>query len=171
MRWVGQAQRALDMMCERAVSRRIGDSTLAEKQTIQNWIADSRAELSAMRLMTLHAAWSVDRFGASASRDEIAMIKFYGAGLLNRIIDRAIQVHGALGFSGDLPLERMYRAARAAHLYDGPDEVHRVSVARHTLRNYSPAEVPSEHIPTRRAAARSRHVAQLAAMNVRAPVG
>ncbi|MER5917004.1 acyl-CoA dehydrogenase family protein [Streptomyces sp. NPDC001982] len=157
MRWVGQAQRALDMMCERAVSRRVSGGMLAEKQTVQNWIADSRAELAAMRLMTMHAAWTVDRFGAKAARDEIAMIKFFGAPLLHRILDRAIQVHGALGFSGDLPLEHMYRAARAAHLYDGPDEVHRVAVARRTLRAIAPVEVPSEHIPTRRAAAMSRY--------------
>jgi acyl-CoA dehydrogenase len=132
--------------------------TLAEKQTVQNWVADSRAELCAMRLMTLHAAWCVDQVGAAAARDEIAMTKFYGAPLLHNILDRAIQVHGALGFSGDLPLEHMYRAARAARLYDGPDEVHRVAVARHTLRGYQPVAVPSEHIPTRRAAATSRYV-------------
>jgi acyl-CoA dehydrogenase len=156
MRWLGQSRRAFDMLCERAVSRRAHGSLLAEKQTIQNWVADSLAEMQAARLMTLHAAWKMDREGASAARLEIAMIKYYGASVLYNVIDRAIQVHGALGFSCDLPLEHMYRAARAARIYDGPDEVHRQTVARHTLRNYTPHEVPSEHIPTRREAAKQR---------------
>ena len=84
------------------------------------------------------------------------MIKYYGAGVLYNVIDRAIQVHGALGFSTDLPLEAMYRHARAARIYDGPDEVHKVTVARRTLKDYEPVEVPSEHVPTRRIAARER---------------
>ena len=105
MRWLGQSQRAFDMLCERAVSRTTHGSLLAEKQTIQNWVADSLAEMTAARLMTLYAAWKMDREGASAARVEIAMIKYYGAGVLYNVIDRAIQVHGALGFSTDLPLE------------------------------------------------------------------
>jgi acyl-CoA dehydrogenase len=87
---------------------------------------------------------------------EIAMIKYYGAGVLYNVIDRAIQVHGALGFSTDLPLESMYRHARAARIYDGPDEVHKVTVARKTLKGYKPVDTPSEHVPTRRAEARER---------------
>ncbi|MGH8979738.1 MAG: acyl-CoA dehydrogenase family protein [Acidimicrobiales bacterium] len=153
MRWLGQSRRAFDMLCERAVSRYAHGSLLAEKQTVQNWVADSLAEMTAARLMTLQAAWKIDREGAQAARDEIAMIKYWGASVLYNVIDRAIQVHGALGFSGDLPLESMYRAARAARIYDGPDEVHRQSVARHVLRRYQPTEVPSEHVPTRRDAA------------------
>ncbi len=156
MRWLGQSRRAFDMLCERAVSRRAHGSLLAEKQTVQNWVADSMAEMHAARLMTLHAAWKMDREGASAARLEIAMIKYYGASVLFNVIDRAIQVHGALGFSCDLPLEHMYRAARAARIYDGPDEVHRQTVARRTLSNYTPHDVPSEHIPTRREAAKQR---------------
>jgi acyl-CoA dehydrogenase len=156
MRWLGQSKRAFDMLCERAVSRTAHGSLLAEKQTIQNWVADSMAEMHAARLMTLHAAWKMDNEGASAARLEIAMIKYYGAGVLYNVIDRAIQVHGALGFSCDLPLEHMYRAARAARIYDGPDEVHKQTVARRTLRNYAPHEVPSEHIPTRKEEARQR---------------
>ena len=109
MRWLGQSQRAFDMLCERAVSRTTHKSLLAEKQTIQNWVADSLAEMTAARLMTLYAAWKMDQQGASAARVEIAMIKYYGAGVLYNVIDRAIQVHGALGFSTDLPLESMYR--------------------------------------------------------------
>jgi acyl-CoA dehydrogenase len=157
MRWLGQSQRAFDMMCERAQSRFTHGSLLAEKQTIQNWIADSKAEMHAARLMTLHAAWKMDQVGASASRDEIAMIKYYGAGVLHNVIDRAIQTYGSLGYSTDMPLESMYRAARAARIYDGPDEVHRQTVARHALKEYSAVEVPSDHIPTRRSAAREKY--------------
>ncbi|HUR49034.1 MAG TPA: acyl-CoA dehydrogenase family protein [Acidimicrobiales bacterium] len=156
MRWLGQSRRAFDMLCERAVSRETAGSLLAEKQIVQAWVADSAAEMQAARLMTLHAAWKMDRDGASASRNEIAMIKYFGAQVLYNVIDRAIQAHGSLGFSADLPLEHMYRAARAARIYDGPDEVHRVSVARRLLKEYKPAEIPTEHIPTRAAAARER---------------
>ena len=165
MRWLGQSQRAFDMLCERAVSRYAHGSLLAEKQTVQNWVADSVAEMSAARLMTLHAAWKMDRDGAAAARDEIAMIKYWGARVLYDVIDRAIQVHGALGFSTDLPLEAMYRAARAARIYDGPDEVHRQSVARHVLRRYSAVEVPTEHVPTRREAARRKFAGVLGALS------
>ncbi|MDE3008917.1 MAG: acyl-CoA dehydrogenase family protein [Acidobacteriota bacterium] len=161
MRWLGQSQRAFDMMCERALSRYTHGSYLAEKQTIQNWIADSRAEMHAARLMTLHAAWKMDQVGASASRDEIAMIKFYGASVLHNVIDRAIQTYGSLGYSADMPLEAMYRAARAARIYDGPDEVHRQTVARHALKNYEASEIPSDHIPTRAAAAREKFAGML----------
>src|ERR1700691_3453065 len=156
MRWLGQSRRAFDMLCERAVSRYAHGSMLAEKQTIQNWVADSMAEMQAARLMTLQAAWKMDKDGPAAAREEIAMIKYYGATVLYNVIDRAIQVHGALGYSCDLPLEQMYRAARAARIYDGPDEVHRQTVARRTLRNYTPRELPTEHIPTRREEARQR---------------
>ena len=156
MRWLGQSQRAFDMMCERALSRYTHGSLLAEKQTIQNWIADSRAEMHAARLMTLQAAWKMDKVGASAARDEIAMIKYYGATVLHNVIDRAIQTYGALGYSCDLPLESMYRWARAARIYDGPDEVHRQTVARHALKEYTASEVPSEFIPDRAKAAREK---------------
>jgi len=160
MRWLGQSRRAFDMLCERAVSRYAHGSMLAEKQTVQNWVADSLAEMSAARLMTLHAAWKMDQEGAAAARVEIAMIKYYGAQVLYNVIDRAIQVNGSLGYSSDLPLESMYRAARAARIYDGPDEVHRQTVARRTLRAYTPTEIPTEHIPTRREAA-TRKFAEL----------
>jgi acyl-CoA dehydrogenase len=156
MRWLGVSRRAFDMLCERAVSRYAFGSTLSEKQTVQNWVADSMAQMHAARLMTLHAAWKMDNEGASAARTEISLIKFYGASVLHDVVDRAIQIHGALGYSTDLPLEQMYRYARAARLYDGADEVHRQSVARRVLRGYEPQEVPSEHVPTRREAARAR---------------
>ena len=162
MRWLGQSKRAFDMLCERAVSRFAHGSMLSEKQTIQNWVADSLAQMQAARLMTLHAAWKMDQLGAAASRVDIAMIKYYGAGVLYDVIDRALQVHGSLGYSSDLPLESMYRAARGARFYDGPDEVHRQTVARRTLKEYTPTAVPTEHIPTRREAARLRFADLLA---------
>jgi acyl-CoA dehydrogenase len=158
MRWLGQARRAFDMLCERALQREAFGKKLASHQTIQNWIADSAAEMEAARLMTLHAAWVIDTQGAAAARKEISLIKFYGAKVLHDVIDRAIQINGALGFSGDLPLEQMYRDARGARIYDGPDEVHRQSVARQILSGYRAPEGvwPSEHIPTRREAARRK---------------
>ncbi|WP_217574418.1 acyl-CoA dehydrogenase family protein [Streptomyces sp. GbtcB7] len=158
MRWLGQARRAFDMLCERSVHRQVQGGVLADKQTVRNWIADSAAEMHAARLMTLHAAWIADTQGFKAARKEIAYIKYYGARVLHDVIDRAVQAHGSLGFSTDLPLEAMYRRARAARFYDGPDEVHRDSVARQILRGYAaPAgAVPSEHIPTRREEARER---------------
>ncbi|HTT58653.1 MAG TPA: acyl-CoA dehydrogenase family protein [Acidimicrobiales bacterium] len=157
MRWLGQSQRAFDMMCERALSRYTHGSLLADKQTIQNWIADSKAEMHAARLMTLHAAWKMDQAGAAAARDEIAMIKYYGANVLHNVVDRAIQTYGSLGYSTDMPLESMYRQARAARIYDGPDEVHRQTVARHALKNYQAREVPSDHVPTRAQSAREKY--------------
>ncbi|MCU1429940.1 MAG: bbsG 2 [Actinomycetia bacterium] len=162
MRWLGQSKRAFDMLCERAVSRSVHGSMLAEKQSVQNWIADSLAEIEAARLMTLHAAWRIDRDGVAAARTEISMIKFFGAQVLHNVIDRALQVHGSLGYSADLPLEEMYRTARSARIYDGPDEVHRVTVARRVLRGYEPVDMPTEHVPTRRLAAMAVYGALLA---------
>ncbi|MCH8051195.1 MAG: acyl-CoA dehydrogenase family protein [Chloroflexi bacterium] len=135
MRWLGQMSRAFDLMCERALSRSAFGTTLAQKQTVQNWIADSVAEIQSARLLTLHAANKIDQ--GDEARVEVSLIKFWGAKILHDVIDRAIQVHGALGVSGDTPLESMYRQARAARIYDGPDEVHRMVVARRVLREYS----------------------------------
>ena len=157
MRWLGVSRRAFDMLCERSLTPlRARLDCCREKQTVQNWIADSAAQMQAARLMTLHAAWKMDTEGASAARQEIALIKFFGAGVMHDVVDRALQAHGSLGYSTDLPLEQMYRFARAARFYDGPDEVHRQSVARQILRGYeAPADgVPTEHVPTRREAAR-----------------
>jgi len=163
MRWIGVAGRAFDMLCERATYRFSHGKVLGEHQTVQNWIADSAAQMQAARLMTLHAAWVMDTEGVAAARKPISLIKFYGAGVLHEVIDRAVQAHGSLGYSTDLPLEAMYRYSRAWRLYDGPDEVHRQSVARQILRGYSPPpeEVPSEHVPSRRAAAREKFAALL----------
>src|SRR5258708_28563322 len=144
------------MLWERSLYRYAHGSLLAEKETVQNWIADSAAQMQAARLMTLHAAWKMDAEGVLAARRDIGLIKFYGAQVLHEVVDRALQAHGSLGYSTDLPLEAMYRYARAARFYDGPDEVHRASVARQGLRGYeAPADgVPTEHVPTRREAPR-----------------
>jgi acyl-CoA dehydrogenase len=166
MRWLGVARRAFDMLCERSLYRVSHGQTLAKHQTVSNWIADSEAEMTAARLMTLHAAWKMDAEGVSAARMDIGMIKYFGAKVLHDVIDRALQAHGALGYSTDLPLEAMYRFARAARIYDGPDEVHRSSVARQVLRGYEPPAdgVPTEFIPARREAARRQFADVLAAV-------
>jgi acyl-CoA dehydrogenase len=134
MRWLGVAGRAMDLMCRYVVNREAFGGPLGEKQTVQNWIADSKAEMDAARLMTLHAAWKMEQ--KLDYRVEVSLIKFFGAKVLHDVIDRAIQAHGAMGFSAETPLEMFYREARAARIYDGPDEVHRMVVARRILRQY-----------------------------------
>jgi acyl-CoA dehydrogenase len=137
MRWIGIAERALDMMCKRAASRELSPGKpLATRQIVQEWIADSRVDIHASRLMVLHAAWSIDRNGVHGARDEIGMIKFFVAGALLRVLDRAIQTHGALGLTDETPLAFWWRHERAARIYDGPDEVHKVALARRVLRGY-----------------------------------
>jgi alkylation response protein AidB-like acyl-CoA dehydrogenase len=137
MRWLGQAQRAFDLMCQYAKRREAFDSPLSDKQTVQNWIADSAAEIMAARLMTLQAAWMIDQVGQKGARVEISLIKFFGAKVLMDVLDRAIQVHGGLGVSDDTPLAFMWRQGRASRIYDGPDEVHRMVVSRQILKQYS----------------------------------
>ncbi len=134
MRWLGQAQRAFDLMCDRANNRVAFGKTLGEHQQIQKFIFDSAAEIQASRLLTLHAAQKIDQ--GDEARVEIGLIKVFGASMLHNVIDRAIQVHGALGVTEDTPLERMYRHARYARIYDGADEVHVQNVARRLLRTY-----------------------------------
>jgi alkylation response protein AidB-like acyl-CoA dehydrogenase len=134
MRWLGQMQRAFDLMCTYALEREAFGSRLGDKQTVQNWIADSAAEIQACRLMTMHAAQLID--AGDEARVEISALKFMAAKVLHDVIDRAVQTHGALGISGDSPLSTMYLAARFARIYDGPDEVHRMVVARRILRSY-----------------------------------
>ena len=136
MRWVGISERALEMMCRRAATREIKPGTLlGSRQTIQNWIAESHAEISASRLMVLQTADKIDREGSSAARLEISTIKFYVAGVMQRVLDRALQTHGALGMTDDTILAYFYRHERAARIYDGPDEVHKSLVARSLLKN------------------------------------
>jgi acyl-CoA dehydrogenase len=134
MRWLGQSQRAFELLCRRSLEREAFGGPLADKQTVQNWIADSAAEIQASRLLTQHAAAKID--SGEDARVEISLIKFFGAKVLHDVIDRAVQVHGALGITEDTPLASMYREARAARLYDGPDEVHRMVVARRILRSF-----------------------------------
>ena len=134
MRWLGQMQRAFELMCSYSLERKAFGETLADKQTVQNWIADSAAEIQACRLMTLQAAHRLDE--GDEARVEVSLIKFYAARVLNDVIDRAIQVHGGLGVTDDTPLAVMYRMARGARIYDGADEVHRMVVARRILRAF-----------------------------------
>ena len=134
MRWLGQSQRAFELMCDYSLRREVRGEPLAEKQTVQNWIADSYVEIQAARLLTLRAAEKID--AGDEARVEISAIKFFGAKVLHDVIDRAIQTHGARGVSGDTPLESMYRAARSARIYDGPDETHRMVVSRRILRSF-----------------------------------
>jgi alkylation response protein AidB-like acyl-CoA dehydrogenase len=128
MRWLGQMERAFELMCRRANERVVRGSPLSQKGQIQQHIAESAADIFSHRAATLAAAEAVDR--GSEGRVEISLVKFRGAQLLHDVIDRAIQVHGALGVTSDTPLEWMYREARYARIYDGPDEVHREVVAR-----------------------------------------
>jgi alkylation response protein AidB-like acyl-CoA dehydrogenase len=134
MRWLGQMQRAFELMCTYALSREAFGSRLADKQTVQNWIADSAAEIHACRLMTLDAARKIDE--GDEARVEVSVIKFYAARVLGEVIDRAIQVHGARGLTDETPLAAMYASARAARIYDGPDEVHRMVVSRRILKSF-----------------------------------
>ncbi|MEZ4512392.1 MAG: acyl-CoA dehydrogenase family protein [Chloroflexota bacterium] len=137
MRWLGICERAFELMVKQAMLRELGPGTvLADKQTIQNWVAESRAEMNAARLMVLDAANKIDKNGVYASRNEISMIKFFVAGVLMRVLDRAIQTHGAMGMTDDTPLAYWYRHERASRIYDGPDEVHKMVVARRIFKQY-----------------------------------
>ncbi|HET9949655.1 MAG TPA: acyl-CoA dehydrogenase family protein [Longimicrobiales bacterium] len=137
MRWMGICGRAFEMLCERAATRHIrSGEVLATRQTIHNWIAESRAEIEAARLMILDTARKIDEHGADAARLEISLIKFFAAGVLHRVLDRAVQAHGALGMTDDTLLSHWVRHERGARIYDGPDEVHKSRVARMILREY-----------------------------------
>jgi alkylation response protein AidB-like acyl-CoA dehydrogenase len=138
MRWLGQMQRAFELLCTRALEREAFGSRLADKQTVQNWIADSAADIQACRLMTLDAAHKID--GGDEARVEISLIKFFAARVLNEVIDRAVQVHGGLGLTDRTPLATMYVMARGARIYDGPDEVHRMVVSRRILKAFEEGE-------------------------------
>ena len=160
MRWLGQARRAFDMMCERALSRHAHGSLLADKQMVQDFIAESYLDIETAKMLCMKAAWHMDQYGASRSRVEIAAIKVYGTRMLYNVIDRSIQVHGALGYTTDMPLEEMYRNARASRFVDGPDEVHKVTIARQLLKGYNAVDGrPSEFVPARRLAALDKFAA------------
>jgi alkylation response protein AidB-like acyl-CoA dehydrogenase len=137
MRWIGICERAFELMCGRAASRELAPGKpLGSKQIVQAWIAESRAEIDAARLMVLRAAWTIDHEGMLAAREQISLIKFYVAGVLDRVLDRALQTHGALGMTDDTPLAWFYRQERAARIYDGPDEVHKMVVAKRILKTF-----------------------------------
>jgi acyl-CoA dehydrogenase len=137
MRWIGICERSFELLCHRAAKREIAPGKpLGRKQIVQEWIAESRAEINAARLSVLHAAWKIDTAGVYEAREEISCIKFYVAGILQRVMDRAIQAHGALGLTDETPLSAFFRAERAARIYDGPDEVHKSVVARRILKQY-----------------------------------
>jgi len=138
MRWLGQMQRAFDLMCSYALEREAFGGPLAEKQTVQNWIADSAAEIQACRLLTMDAARKIDE--GSEARVEVSLLKFYAAKALGDVIDRAVQVHGARGLTDATPLAQMAAHARGGRIYDGPDEVHRMVVARRILKSYMAGE-------------------------------
>lgn len=136
MRSIGGAERALELLCKRAASRYAFGSKLIDKQTIQNWIAESRMQIDAARLLVLHAAWKMDTAGKRAARQEISMIKVVAANCYLDVLDRAIQVHGAMGVTNDTPLARMWGHARTLRIVDGPDEVHKMTIARHEIRRW-----------------------------------
>jgi alkylation response protein AidB-like acyl-CoA dehydrogenase len=137
MRWVGICERAFDLMCERAARRELSPGVpLGSRQNVQDWIAESRAEINAARLLVMHAAERMDAEGQQAAREDISIIKFYVAGVLQKVLDRAVQTHGALGLTDDTPLAYWFRHERAARIYDGPDEVHKSVVARSALKKY-----------------------------------
>lgn len=137
MRWIGIAEKAFDLMCRRATTREIDDvSVLGEKQFIQGFIAESRVEIDAARLLVLRTAKSIDDLGAAAVRDQISGIKFFTANMMLRVVDRAIQVHGALGLSDGTMLATIYQHERGARIWDGADEVHKQSLASSILKNY-----------------------------------
>jgi len=137
MRWIGICNRCFDLMCSYAVKRPIAPGVkMAESPLIKGYIADSAAEILAARLMVLHTAWTIENHGVKAAMKDISLIKFFAADVLQKVVDRALQIHGGLGMTDDTPISYFYRAERAARIYDGVDEVHKISVARRILRRY-----------------------------------
>ena len=137
MRWIGIAEKALDLMCRRAVSREIEQGVmLGQKQFIQGFIAESRVEIDAARMLVLRTADTIDREEAAAARHQISGIKFFTANVMLKVLDRAIQVHGALGLTDGTMLATLYQHERGARIYDGADEVHKQSIAVNILKGY-----------------------------------
>ena len=159
MRTVGMCKRALDMMCERALSRDVAGGMLAERQAVQGYIADSYAQLVQFRLFVLYVAWEIDRYGDYRKvRRDIGAVKVVMPQVLHDIVQRSIQVHGALGVSNELPLGHLWMTVPVMALVDGPTEVHKVTVARQVLKDHraAPGPWPTEHLPARLEAARER---------------
>jgi acyl-CoA dehydrogenase len=144
MRAIGGAERAFELMCRRANARHVRGKPLAGKQMVQDFVARSRIEIDSARLMVLHAAWKMDTEGKAAARNDISMIKVVAAQMFMEVVDRAIQVHGALGVSDDTPLATMFREGRWLRIADGPDEVHKVSIARRELNRFAESEGSSD---------------------------
>ena len=166
MRTIGLAGKALDMLCERALSRYTQGGPLADKQFVQGYIADSYAQLTQFRLLVLHTAWSIDKHNDYRKvRKDIATVKVVMPGVLHDIAQRALQVHGALGVSNEMPFHRMMLGASVLGLADGPTEVHKVTVARQVLRGYRPSDDlwPTGHLPRKLAAARAKFADHLEA--------
>ncbi len=138
MRWIGICERAFDLMCTRAVRRELSPGEpLARRETIQHWVAESRAEIDSARLLVLEAAAALESRGPLGAREQIAAIKFHTAAVLQRVLDRAIQVHGAMGLTDATPLAFWWAHERGARIYDGPDEVHKQSLGRAILKRYA----------------------------------
>ena len=138
MRWIGICERVFDTLCRHVTRRKIDDEkTLATRQIAQAWIAEARAEIDASRLMVLKAAWTIEQKSFSEAREQVSLIKFYVADVMLRLVDKAIQLHGALGITSDTVLAHYYVHERGARIYDGPDEVHKMVVAKRILARYS----------------------------------
>lgn len=137
MRWVGISERAFELLCQQALRREVApERTLGMQQFVQGWISESRAEINAARLMVLQAADTIDRKGAKEARVEISLIKFFVPNVMMKVLDRAIQAHGGLGITDRTPLASFWRNERASRIYDGPDEVHKMSAAKRILELY-----------------------------------
>lgn len=137
MRWVGICNRCLELVLERATTRQVNSrEVLADQQIIQTWIAEMAAETQAAKLMILNAAWMMDTMGHKEARQQVSLIKFYAAGILQDVMDKALQVHGGLGMSDDTVIASFYRGERAARIYDGVDEVHKLSVAKRIIKEF-----------------------------------
>jgi alkylation response protein AidB-like acyl-CoA dehydrogenase len=137
MRWLGICERAFDLMCRRAASRRMDEKdTLARKDLVKAWVAECRARIEGARLLVLQTAWKLDRHGFEAAQVDVSLCKFHVAEVLSQVVDRAVQVHGALGITADTPLGYFWTSERAARIYDGPDEVHKLAAGRRILKKY-----------------------------------
>jgi len=150
MRAIGTAERAIEMMCRRASSREAFGGKLAEKQFVQDFVAKSRMEIDQARLLTLYAAWQMDTEGKRAARQSISMTKVVAANVVMDVLDRAIQVHGSLGMTDDTPLASMWRFSRMLRIADGPDEVHKMVIARRELGRWAKKDEEEVAAPPQR---------------------